>query len=250
MEKINMKLRRSVLSISLILGVATGGVATADLGNRYGLPQNYHSEISAAEANVVTSHDRGNKTGNEFANSVIIDVRRVSEHVAGHPPKSYSIPFPHVEGSASMPNDSTDYIGYDLSGNPDICFVDGCDDDTNNDGTLNPADYVSYVESLFPDKDTPILTMCRTGYRSVQAANLLTDAGYTNVRNIWEGYVGQPKYAYAGGSVKIPLEKLDLNHDNNFDDSDKDGWAGFQGLPTTTKIHPQRIFSPFSYLYE
>jgi hypothetical protein len=45
-----MKLRNSVLSISLVLGIASTGVATADLGNRYGLPQVYHSEISAAEA--------------------------------------------------------------------------------------------------------------------------------------------------------------------------------------------------------
>jgi hypothetical protein len=55
-----MKLRNSVLSISLVLGIASTGVATADLGNRYGLPQVYHSEISAAEANVLTSHDLGN----------------------------------------------------------------------------------------------------------------------------------------------------------------------------------------------
>ena len=245
-----MKLRRSALSGCLFLGVTTGGVATADVGNRYGLPQIYQSEITAAEANVVTSHDQGNKSGNAFTGAVIIDVRRVSEHVAGHPPKSYSIPFPHVDGNTDALNDSTDYIGYDLSGNDDICFVDGCDDDTNNDGTLNPDDYVTYVESLFPDKDTYILTLCKTGYRSVHAANLLTDAGYTNVRNIWEGFVGQPKYAYAGGAVKVPLEKLDLNHDGNLDDSDKDGWTNFQGLPTSTKIQPERIFSPYSYLYD
>jgi rhodanese-related sulfurtransferase len=245
-----MKLRNSVLSISLVLGIASTGVATADLGNRYGLPQVYHSEISAAEANVLTSHDLGNKTGNDFSNAVIIDVRRVSEHLAGHPPKSYSIPFPHVDGSPNEPNDSTGYIGYDLSYNPHICFDAGCDDGTNNDGTLSPDDFVAYVESLFPDKDTHILTLCRTGYRSVQAANLLTDAGYTNVRNIWEGFVGQPKYAYDGGTVKIPLEQLDLNHDGSFTDADKDGWTNFQGLPTTTRIQPERIFSPYSYLYD
>ncbi len=148
-----------------------------------------------------------------------------------------------------MPNDSGDYIGYDLSGYPDICFVDGCDDDTNRDGTLNPQDFVSYVESLFPNKDKPILTLCRTGYRSVQAANLLTRAGYTNVRNIWEGFVGQPKYVYDGGTVRIPPEQLDLNHDDVLDDADKDGWAGFQGLPVSSKILPRRIFSLYRDLY-
>lgn len=246
-----MKLRQSVLSISMVLSVTTGGIATADVGNRYGLPQIYHSEISAAEANSLTSHDKGNKSKNDFSNAVLIDVRRASEYKAGHPPKSYSIPFPHIDGSANEPNDSTDYIGYDLSGNPDICFSEpDCTDGTNNDGTLNPDDYVAYVESLIPDKDTPILTLCRTGYRSVQAANLLTRAGYKNVRNIWEGYVGQPKYAYSGGSITLPPVKLDLNHDGVDDDLDKDGWSGFQGLPISTKNLPQRIFSPYSYLYE
>jgi rhodanese-related sulfurtransferase len=224
-------------------------VATADLGNRYGLPQIYNSEISVAEAYTLTTRDRGHKRKHPSAGAVIIDVRRVSEHVDGHPPGSYSIPFPHVDGSPNEPNDSTGYIGYDLSGDPDICFVPGCDDDTNNDGTLNPDDFVSYVESLFPDKDQPILTLCRTGYRSVQAANLLSRAGYSDVRNIWEGYVGQPKYVYEGGSVKVPLEQLDLNHDNAFDDNDKDGWTMFGGLPTTKKIHPRRIFRTYSNLY-
>jgi hypothetical protein len=93
------------------------------------------------------------------------------------------------------------------------------------------------------------MTLCKTGYRSVQAANLLTNAGYTNVRNIWEGFVGQPKYAYTGGSITLPLVKLDLNHDGVNDDLDKDGWTNFQGLPTTTKIHHKRIFSPYDFLY-
>jgi rhodanese-related sulfurtransferase len=243
----NMKFRKSVLSISMALSMAAGGTALADLGNRYGLPQIYQSEISAAEAYVVTSHDKGNKTGNEYANAVIIDVRATEEHAAGHPPKSYSIPFPHVKSRPSEANDSNGYIGYDLSYDDDICFVDGCDDDTNKDGTLNPDDYVAYVKSVFPDLDTPILTMCATGYRSVQAANLLTRAGYTNVRNIWEGYTGQPKYAYQGGNIVLPPVQLDLDHNNAT--VDKDGWAGFQGLPTSTKIHPQRIDSRFSDLY-
>jgi rhodanese-related sulfurtransferase len=229
--------------------ITVSGTASADLGNRYGLPQIYQSEISAAEAYIVTNNDKGHKNGNDYAGAVIIDVRSIPEHVAGHPPKAYNIPFPHVLNRPSEANDSTDYIGYDLSGDPDICFVDGCDDDTNKDGILDPDDFVSYVNSVFPDMDTPILTLCATGYRSVQAANLLTRAGYTNVRNIWEGYNGQPKYAYAGPSVKDPLEQLDLNHDNNFDNNDKDGWAYFQGLPTSTQIHPQRIFSTYSYLY-
>jgi hypothetical protein len=43
-----MKFRQSVLSISMILSMTAAGTASADLGNRYGLPQIYQSEISAA----------------------------------------------------------------------------------------------------------------------------------------------------------------------------------------------------------
>lgn len=237
-----MKIKHSVISMTLIASLSAATTASADLGSRYGLPQVYASDVSSAEAYLLTSHDRGHKYSRHHKNPVIIDVRRVSEYVAGHPPGAYSVPFPHVDGSPNAANDATDYDGYDLSGDPDICYTDGCDDDTNNDGTRDPADYVAYVQKLFPDKDTPILTLCRTGYRSVQAANLLTNAGYTNVRNIWEGFVGQWKYAYDGGDIAEPHVRLDVNHDDAFTDADKDGWSGFQGLPVSTRIHPRRIF--------
>lgn len=248
-----MKLRETASSLGVIFGLLITSGVSADVGNRYGLPQLYASDISAASAYLLTSGDGHEKdhrySHHDHGKPVIIDVRRVSEHVAGHPPGAYSIPFPHVDGSADEANDSTGYIGYDLSGNPDICFVDGCDDDTNIDGTLSPADYVAYVESLFPDKDTPIMTLCKTGSRSVQVANLLTRAGYTDVRNIWEGFIGQPKYAYTGGDITEPHQKLDVNHDGVVNDLDKDGWASFQGLPVSTRISWRRIFKPYSYLY-
>ena len=96
---------------------------------------------------------------------------------------------------------------------------------------------------LFPDKETPILTICRTGYRSVLAANLLAEAGYVNVRNIWQGFVGQLKTDTVGNV-------LDLNNDGEFDDADKDGWASFQGLPWTTDLVPKKLlYMPYYDLY-
>ena len=209
-------------------------------GSRYDLPRDYHSEISAAKAYILTNHDRGNKSKDAFSNSVLIDVRRVEEHIAGHPPGAYSIPFPHITSISS-------YLGYNLTatGTPELCYnPNGCPG-----GTLPVAGFVSYVEARFPDKSTPILTLCKTGYRSVQAANALAAAGYENVRNIWEGYVGKPKYAYAGDDLVVPQVQLDMDGVPGFTDRDRDGWSGYQELPTSTKLHPGRIFSPYSTLY-
>ena len=184
-------------------------------GNRYDLPRNYHSEISAAKAYILTNHDKGNVEKSEFANAVIIDVRTVEEYAAGHPPKSYNIPFPHIQSRPNRP----DYIGQD------------------------PVQFINDVLAAFPDSSTPILTLCRTGYRSVLAANLLADAGYINVRNIWQGFVGRTKVDTAGNT-------LDLNNNGiDGDAGDNDGWSGYQELPFSTKLLPQLIYAPYEYLY-
>ena len=185
-------------------------------GNRYDLPRNYHSEVSAAKAYILTNHDKGNKGKSEFANAVIIDVRTVEEYGAGHAPKSQNIPFPHIH---SRPNHPDIYIPQD------------------------PVQFVNDVLAAYPDTSTPILTMCRTGYRSVLAANLLADAGYTNVRNIWQGFVGNVKVDTAGNI-------LDLNNDGvDGDAGDTDGWSGYQELPVDTKLLPNLIYAPYEYLY-
>ena len=199
----------------IILALLTSFNVYAE-GNRYDLPRNYHSEISAAKAYILTNHDKGNVEKAEFANAVIIDVRTVEEYGAGHPPKAYNIPFPHIH---SRPNHPDIYIAQD------------------------PVQFVNDVMAAFPDRSTPILTLCRTGYRSVLAANLLADAGYTNVRNIWQGFVGNTKEDTAGNT-------LDLNNNGvDGDDGDKDGWSNYQGLPVSTKLLPQLIYAPYEYLY-
>jgi len=185
-------------------------------GNRYDLPRNYHSEVSAAKAYILTNHNQGNVGKSEFANAVIIDVRTVEEYGAGHAPKSSNIPFPHIH---SRPNHPDIYIPQD------------------------PVQFVNDVLAAYPDTSTPILTMCRTGFRSVLAANLLADAGYTNVRNIWQGFVGRTKVDTAGNT-------LDLNNDGvDGDAGDLDGWSGYQELPVDTKLLPKLIYAPYEYLY-
>jgi rhodanese-related sulfurtransferase len=108
--------------------------------------------------------------------------------------------------------------------------------------------FVDYVESVFPDKDQPIYVLCATGHRSVQASNALAKYGhYTHVRNIWEGYNGQPKYAYTGNvpTTKPSLIALDLNNDGVVDGNDRDGWAFYQGLPTETRLKHKLLFKPY-----
>jgi hypothetical protein len=107
---------------------------------------------------------------------------------------------------------------------------------------------------VIPNKDTPIYTLCRTGVRSVSAANLLTEAGYTHVRNIWDGFVGVnlmvPKVQTDGTDGTTKSVPSDLNHDGILDDQDKNGWRYYPGLPYDTRLLPQLIYKPLAYLYD
>lgn len=236
---------KNYLNAALLAGVGSLTVAAANAdttGNRYGYPVLYQSEVSSAKAWLDFKTLKGKNK------PVILDVRRIEEYVAGHPPGSVSIPFPHVTGSPQSPNDNTSgYIGYDISVDSEVGFLAG----NGKDGVLPIQDFVSYVESLYPDKDKPLYLLCATGHRSVQAANALAKYGrYTQVRNIWEGYNGQPKYAYTGNVPTQPLVALDVNNDKVVDAKDRDGWAYYQGLPVETKLVAKRLFKPYLDLYK
>lgn len=73
----------------------------------------------------------------------------------------------------------------------------------------NP-DFVARVRAIAPDPATPLLLMCRSGLRSLAAANALAEAGYGNLANIEEGFEG-------------PLDE----HQHR---STRGGWR-FHGLP-------------------
>jgi rhodanese-related sulfurtransferase len=204
---------------TLIAGVAASFMALsvsalAD-GNRYDKERRYHSEVSASEAFMLTNYDRGNVSASSSANAVLIDVRSIPEYVAGHPEKAMNIPYPRIH--------------------PEI------------DATLSADEkkqmLIEAVEAAIPDKSTPILTLCKTGSRSIDAANILADAGYTHVRNIWEGFEGRVKVDTSGNS-------LDLNNNGVVGDAgDLDGWKNFAGLPYSTKLRPTLIYSPLQFLY-
>jgi rhodanese-related sulfurtransferase len=198
--------------------------------NRRGICGDYHSEISPAEAFLNTVVKRG-KWSRPSQGAVIIDVRSTPEYKAGHPEHSYNVPSPFIYQYCN------DVDGDDRR--PDgACISGGVRIDQP------PADFLSYVESIVPDKDTPIYTMCRTGVRSVGAAEILTQGGYTNVRNIWEGFVGIYLTAPFQDENREDATPgpVDLNHDGELTDEDKNGWRNHQGLPYETRLLPKLMY--------
>jgi rhodanese-related sulfurtransferase len=88
-------------------------------------------------------------------NAVLIDVRTKMEHVfVGHPPNAIHIPWKEA---------------------PDWQF------------NLN---FVTQVHQVISSLNTPILLLCRSGQRSLEAAVLLEQSGYTHLINIIEGFEG------------------------------------------------------------
>ena len=218
-------LKRNLIGILAALSlIPVSAIADGSDGNRYSdeLVREYHAEISAAAAYLATQghgHHRWKHRGNK---AVIIDVRTIEEYVGGHPPNAYSIPFPHIYNRQRDPLKG-DYIGQAAE------------------------DFVAAVNALNLPRDTLIITLCRTGYRSVLAGNLLAAEGYTNVRNMWEGFKGRLKQNLAG-------EDLDLDGDGVVDGSDPysgdlDGWANYQGLPVSMKLKFSRLHPPYMSTY-
>ena len=75
--------------------------------------------------------------------------------------------------------------------------------------TRNPR-FVRELEAKVGDKQRPVLLLCRSGKRSALAAEAAAKAGFTQVRNISEGFEGE----------------LDAQEQRGH----ADGWR-FQGLP-------------------
>ncbi len=62
--------------------------------------------------------------------------------------------------------------------------------DINNELVDNPF-FIRSVENMFQDKENvTLITLCRSGGRSVTAAKALEAAGYTNVMNMVTGFEG------------------------------------------------------------
>jgi hypothetical protein len=86
-----MKIISTVLSITSAVSITFAANVFADTpsdddGNRYNRDRQYLSEISATEAYQNIMQNKG----------ILIDVRRLREHAAGHPVRSYNVPYPHI----------------------------------------------------------------------------------------------------------------------------------------------------------
>lgn len=207
------KVKTIVSCISLIMLCASVNVQAE--GSRYDLPRDYDSEISSAKAYLNMNTQK----------ATLIDVRRLREYAAGHPEKAFNVPYPHVVGS----------------GDQDISVF-----------------YWAVHGIVGGKSDAPIMTLCRTGFRSVLAGNILANPSaygidgpaFTNVSNIWEGFVG--RYKEAQGA---PGNYLDLNNNDVLDtdvadvtshasdaNPDKDGWRNYQELPWNSELHVNRVY--------
>lgn len=86
---------------------------------------------------------------------IYLDVRSVPEYEAGHPQGAINIPLLHLTGGGMLPNDK----------------------------------FQSVVEANLP-KDAKILVGCKTGGRSANACQIMSQMGYTDVANVRGGFVG------------------------------------------------------------
>jgi rhodanese-related sulfurtransferase len=232
--KSNLIALSAAAAIVFSIPVIAEGEDETTPGNRYDKPRYYHSEISASEAYLLMEDGedhRGYKSWHRYRKGpVLIDVRRLREYAAGHPEGAYNVPYPHIINNRDQDDDA---------------FID------------------EVYRIVRGDYDRQIMLLCRTGSRSVDAGNLLAEAGFTHVQNIWEGFVGQYKYAYDGGSIAYEVDgdgnpvfiPLDLNNDGEMNDDmadvyeetadynpDKDGWRNFMGLPWTKKLRRHLVY--------
>jgi rhodanese-related sulfurtransferase len=85
-----------------------------------------------------------------------VDVRSVPEFVQGHPEGAYNVPFLHRAGQGMVPN----------------------------------PDFLKVMQAAFP-KGTKLVVGCRSGARSLRAAEALVAQGYANVVDMRGGFAGE-----------------------------------------------------------
>jgi len=121
----------------------------------------------------------------------IIDVRIPEEYIfVGHAEMAKNIPLLFVKYQWNMETDRPD-------------------------ATFNP-DFLTSIKRQFGTNDI-IMLICRSGGRSAYAANMLIEAGFTNIYNIIDGFEG---------------DKVDDINGAYHNKRMKNGWKNF-GLPWT-----------------
>ena len=136
-----------------------------------GLIARFHAraiqEVPGAKLLALVSRNQANakKLMDEDA-FTYLDVRSEPEYAAGHPAGAHNVPLLHAGPGGMQPN----------------------------------PDFLEVVNGLYP-KDTKLIVGCRSGQRSARAADLLVEAGFTNVVDQRAGYEGTRN---AFGGVATP----------------------------------------------
>ncbi len=85
----------------------------------------------------------------------LVDVRSIPEFEAGHPAGAYNVPWAHAVNGAMQPN----------------------------------PEFLAVMQQRFP-RDAKLLLACRSGGRSLRAAEALASAGYTQLTDQRAGWDG------------------------------------------------------------
>jgi len=73
---------------------------------------------------------------------------------------------------------------------------------------VSQSDFVDQVlKAAGGDKSKPVAVICRSGARSVKAATALTDAGFTNVTNVGDGWIGREGVGAGWAASGLPSQK-------------------------------------------
>ncbi len=210
--------RATMVLMGAVLAALTLSPGAMADGNRAGAPRLYKGDISPVVAARELALDK---------NIVLIDVRTVGEFAAAHIDGATSVPYPWIKGF--RPEDP----GH-------VAMTD--------------AEFLAAVETLVPNRATPIMTVCSMGMRSARAANILAQAGYSDVRSIWTGVWGR-------SLTDVENKPLDVNGNGivgtqalgpDFkpaDPGDLDGWAGFHQLPVVSGVPANKVLAKFRDLY-
>lgn len=126
--------------------------------------------LFGADAQKLYKADIDSKQANELQKQgyMLIDVRTIPEFKFSHPKDSKNIPIYHDRNGERILNENfVDQVDYAVGGNT----------------------------------DKPIILICRSGSRTIEAANLLAKNGFSNVYNIKQGFV------YDWLKTNLPIEK-------------------------------------------
>jgi len=82
------------------------------------------------------------------------------------------------------------------------------------DLTPNPAHFVAAVQREASDPSTPVVLICRSGKRTLDAGKALEDAGFTDVVNVLHGFEGELDDAFHRSTISgwrfegLPWEQM------------------------------------------